>query len=146
METLKYKIIKSQAQYKKYCSSLEKLIETKAKNKAIKDEVELLYALIEMWDNQHNSFEHVGPIELLRNLMAEKDIKAKDLADILDVSKSLVSDILNYKKGISKKIIRSLAKYFNVNQEAFNRTYRLKSPYNSKLKHARVMNTEKVLA
>jgi len=148
MKTLKYKLIKSKTQYNDYCKVLDKLIEGKSKDKEIKDEIELLAALIEIWDSEHNSFDDVDPIELLRNLMAERDIRPVQLADILGVNKSLVSEIMNYKKGISKKIIRTLANYFNVSQEAFNRTYSLKSPFNSKLRNsnASVMNTEKVLS
>lgn len=66
--------------------------------------------------------------------MEEKNLKAKDLADILKVSKGLVSDILNYKKGLSKEIIRSLSKYFKVSQEAFNRFYDLINPARAKEK------------
>lgn len=58
--------------------------------------------------------------------MAEKKLKAKNLVEILQVSKGLVSDILNYKKGLSKDVIRGLAEYFKVSQEAFNRPYELK--------------------
>ena len=55
------------------------------------------------------------------------------------------NDILHYKKGISKEIIRILSAYFKVSQEAFNRAYKLKSEYNSHLKNASVMNTRKSL-
>ncbi len=146
MIALKYKIIKSKTQYRSYCKLLEKLLETKSKSKELKDEIELLTFLIEKWDSEHNSFNDVDPIELLKILMSERRIKAKDLVQILDVSKGLVSDILNYKKGISKEIIRALSEYFKISQEAFNRTYNLKSQYNSRLKNASVMNTSKELA
>ena len=58
----------------------------------------------------------------------ELDIKAKDLVTLLGISKSYVSEILNYKKGFSKSIIRQLSTYFKVSQEAFNRPYALKHP------------------
>ena len=58
--------------------------------------------------------------------MTEHQLKNKDLVGILGVSKGLVSDILNYKKGLSKEIIRNLAKHFSLSQEAFNRPYQLK--------------------
>ena len=67
------------------------------------------------------------------------------MAELLSVSKGLVSDILNYKKGLSKEIIRILAEQFKVAQEAFNRPYKLISPLNSHLKNASVMNTPKDL-
>lgn len=127
METLKYKAIKSKAQYNAYCKILEELLDEGSKSKGIQDEVDLLTILIERWDEEHNSFKEVDPIELLQSLMAERNLKAKDLADVLQVSKGLISDILNYKKGLSKDIIRRLAAYFKVSQEAFNRPYTLKT-------------------
>lgn len=109
------------------------------------EEIELLTLLIEKWDNEHNTFNDTDPIVLLKYLMEERNLKPKDLADMLQVSKGLVSDILNYKKGLSKEIIRTLSTYFKVSQEAFNKPYRLISSINSHLKNASVMNTEKKL-
>lgn len=146
MATLKYIIIKSKTQYKEYCKILEKLLESKPKSKNVTDEIELLTVLIEMWDTKYNSFEDNNPIEILQYLMAERNMKPNDLVKVLNVSKSLVSEILSCKKGISKQVVRKLAEYFKVSQEIFNRTYVLKSPYNSKLKNSRVMNTKKEFA
>ncbi len=145
METLKFKIIKSKAQYKEYCKTLEEIIMSTSKTKSIKDEIELLTFLIEKYDEEHNTFEELDPIELLHSLMEDHNLKAKDLVEILDVSKGLISDILNYKKGLSKEIIRTLASHFKLNQEAFNRSYKLKSEYNVHLRNASVMNTQKEL-
>jgi HTH-type transcriptional regulator/antitoxin HigA len=146
MSILKYKVIKSKNQYLEYCSKLSVLLLKKSKEKSIKEEIELLSVLIGIWDKEHNSFDDSDPIELLRGLMNEKKLKSKDLAQKLNVSPGLISDIINYKKGISKEMIRALSNFFKVSQDAFNRVYNLKSPYNSKLKNASVMNTEKVLA
>lgn len=125
MVALKYKVIKSKSQYREYSKMLEELITADFKSKEMKDEIELLTLLIEKWDEENNSFDDVDPITLLRSLMEERDLKAKDLVDLLGVSKGLVSDILNYKKGLSKEIIRDLSDYFKVSQEAFNRHYKL---------------------
>jgi HTH-type transcriptional regulator/antitoxin HigA len=145
METLQYKIIKSESQYSDYCTTLERLANGDDQGENTQDEIELLTYLIEKWDAEHNSFEDADPIELLTALMSEKSLKAKDLTQILGVSKGLVSDILHYKKGLSKEIIRTLSDYFSVSQEAFNRPYKLKVPANSRLKNASVMNTRKDL-
>lgn len=126
METLKYKIIKSKKQYFDYCDTLEQLLDLKKKSKEIKDEIELLTLLIEKWDKEHNSFSDANPIELLQYLMKENNLKAKDLATILDLSKGMVSEILNYNKGMSKEVIRKLAHHFKVSQDAFNKAYDLK--------------------
>lgn len=125
METLIYKVIKSKRQYAEYCNILEKLVTGSDKKKATKDEVELLTVLIEKWDEEHNSFHDVDPVTLLKTLMNEKKLSSTELAGILNVSKGLVSDILNYKKGLSKEVIRGLANYFKVSHEAFNRSYEL---------------------
>ena len=126
METLKFKIIKSKSQYNDYCKKLEKLVDANSKSRKVKDEIELLTFLIEKYDEDHNTFEELDPIQLLHSLMTDHNLKAKNLVEILGVSKGMVSDILNYKKGLSKEIIRVLSSYFKVSQEAFNRFYKLK--------------------
>ncbi len=128
METLKYKVITSIAQYKKYCNTLEELVFSGAKNKNTKDEIALLTLLIEKWDADHLSTTDLDPIQLLQSFMDEHEMKAKDLVSLLDVSKGYVSDILHYKKGLSKDVIRKLAVHFKVSQEAFNRPYSLVVP------------------
>lgn len=63
---------------------------------------------------------------MLRSFMEDHHMKPQDLTTILDISKGYVSDILNYKKGLSKEVIRKLAEYFKVKQKAFNRPYKLR--------------------
>ncbi len=145
MKTLKYKIIKSLKQYQQYCKTLEILVGTKSKSKEVRDEIELLTFLIFKWDSENSSTKDLDPIELFHSLMKEHNLRAKNLVNILGVSKGMISDILNYKKGLSKDIIRNLAGYFKVSQEAFNRTYKLKNPVNSRLQDASLMNTSKEL-
>ena len=146
MEILQYKIIKTDAQYNKYCDALEALVDSGKKTKAVQDEIELLNLLIEKYDAEHNTFDDADPIELLKSLMKDHKMKAVDLANLLDVSKGLVSDILNYKKGLSKETIRILSERFKLNQEAFNRPYELHVPVSPKFKDAKMMNTRKKLA
>jgi HTH-type transcriptional regulator / antitoxin HigA len=125
METLQYTIIKNDKQYNKYCNALELLNDEKKKTKSMKDEIELLILLIEKYDEEHNSFELSDPIALLRSLMKEHNMKSVTLANFLNVSEGLVSDMINYKKGLSKEVIRKLSEKFKVSQEAFNRPYKL---------------------
>ena len=127
MEALKDKVISSNTQYKEYSKILENLIFTELKSKNLNDEIALLTLLIEKWDNDHNSFNDLDPVQLLQSFMESHQLKAKDLVDMLGVSKSYVSEILNYRKGFSKVVIRKLAIYFKVSQEAFNRPYVLKA-------------------
>jgi HTH-type transcriptional regulator/antitoxin HigA len=143
--TLKYKVITSKTQYREYSNALEELVFSGSKDRNTKDEIALLTLLIEKWDAEHNTFDELDPIELLHSLMSDRNIKAKDLVELLDISKGYVSDILNYKKGLSKEVIRNLADYFKISQEAFNRPYKLTVPENSHFRNASVMNTKKKL-
>jgi HTH-type transcriptional regulator / antitoxin HigA len=127
MEVLKYKVISSKTQYKEYCNLLENLVFATSKSKNLNDEIALLTLLIEKWDAEHNSFKELDPVKLLQSFMESHQLKAKDLVELLAISKSHVSEILNYRKGFSKVVIRKLATYFKVSQEAFNRPYLLKS-------------------
>lgn len=125
METLKYKVIETDEQYFDYCNKLEDLVFVN-RTDAIEDEIDLLTLLIEKYDDDHNTFEKLDPVEMLKSFMDDHKMKAKDVAELLGISKGLVSNILNYKKGLSKESIRILAARFKVNQEAFNRPYILK--------------------
>jgi HTH-type transcriptional regulator / antitoxin HigA len=124
METLKYTVIKSDGQYNKYCAQLEDLLDSD-QNANVADEIDLLTLLIEKYDEENNTFDETDPVSLLRSFMEEHEMKSKDLVDLLGISKGYVSDILNYKKGMSKEVIRKLSSHFKVRQEAFNRPYPL---------------------
>lgn len=128
MEVFQYKIIKTEAQYFKYCDKLEALTDSGKKSKSVQDEIELLTLLIEKYDEEHNSFEEADPVEILKSLMKDHKMKSVQLASLLGVSEGLVSDILKYKKGFSKDTIRILLERFKLNQQAFNRPYPLKIP------------------
>ena len=141
METLKFTIIKSKEQYDKYCDFLENLIALD--DRKVQDEIDLLTLLIEKWDSEHNTFSESDPIEILKSLLIEHNLKAKDLVEILNLSKGTISKILNYHKGLSKDTIRKLSDYFKVTQETFNRPYRLINEVNRHFRNASLMNTTK---
>lgn len=123
MEVLKFTIIKNKKQYDEYCDFIENLIELD--DNKVQDEIDLLSLLIGKWDDEHNTFSDSDPIDVLKSLMTEHELKAKDLIEILDLSKGTISKILNYHKGLSKGTIQRLSNYFKVTQETFNRPYKL---------------------
>lgn len=143
MKELKYTIIKSEKQYEKYCNILEDFV--CKREKKLQDEIDLLTLLIEKWDENHNTFQELDPIELLKGLMLENGLKAKDLTEILSLSKGTVSKILNYQKGLSKETIRKLSNRFKLSQEAFNRPYKLANSINSQFQDESVFKEKKKL-
>lgn len=140
METLKYTVIKDARQYELYCTQLEKLVAVPHPTAVTQEEIDLLTLLIETWDHAHATLPDADPIELLRSLMAGRQLLAKDLVTALDLSKGAVSDILNRRRGLSKEVIRRLASYFQVSQEAFNRPYELAAPAASLPRNARLVH------
>jgi HTH-type transcriptional regulator/antitoxin HigA len=141
MKSLKYTIIKDLKQYNDYCAILEKLV--LRDEIEIRDEIELLTLLIEKWERDHNTFNESDPITLLKALMENHNLQAKDLVTIMELSKGTISKILNYHKGLSKETIRKLSDYFKVSQEAFNRPYKLINEVNRHFRNAGLMNTRK---
>ena len=122
--TIKYTVIKNPEQYREYCIQLEDLL-SESETAQVQDEIELLTVLIERYDEDRIVLKENDPISLLRSFMKDHDLKAQDLTNILGISKGYVSDILNYKKGLSKEVVRKLSEHFKVRQEAFNRPYKL---------------------
>lgn len=144
VDKLKYTVVKSDTQYFKYCNKIEELLDSGSKSKAIEDEIDLLTLLIEKYDDEHNIFEELDPIEMLKSFMEDRKLNATGLAEMLGISKGLVSNILNYKKGLSKESIRILANEFKVRQDAFNRPYILKGLLPATKKKTTILQTRKL--
>lgn len=131
IEKLQFTVIKNEKQYNEYSDLLFKLIETDYKKD--RDLIELLSLLIEKWDEDHSTQKDLDPVQFLKGLMEFNNLKAKDIADLLSLSKGTVSKMLNYQKGFSKESIRILADRFKVRQDAFNKPYKLVNKNNNEL-------------
>lgn len=142
-----YTIIRSDEQYLDYCNDLEKMTSEYKENSSneLLNVIDTVTLLIEKYDEEHSNLDEIDPIQLLKSLMHDNNLKQKDLADFLQVSKGHLSDILNYKKGLSKHVIRLLADRFKVDQSAFNRPYKLSVGVNKYYRNANMMNSKKDL-
>jgi HTH-type transcriptional regulator/antitoxin HigA len=140
---MEFKIIKNEEQYLKYCDELEGLLSKKRPGKADIDVIELVELLLDNWDKNRYQPSDKDPIELLKIFMADHDISSVELAAMLGISKSAISQILSYKRGLSKEVIRILADRFKVRQETFNRPYELVAEVNKGHKNEKMMNTKK---
>jgi len=117
-------VIKSREQYDEYCRILEELLNND--DEGVEEETELLTLLIENWDRENAFHSDIDdPVKILKELMEDHGLKAKDLTDILGLSKGTISKILNYHKGMSKETIRKLSQHFKLTQDIFNRPYAL---------------------
>jgi HTH-type transcriptional regulator/antitoxin HigA len=125
MKELLYTVVKNELQYRRYCRRLEGLTNQSFKTRFENEEIDLLTVLIERYESEFTVKEELDPIQLLRSFMKANYIRPVDLVRILNCSKGLVSDILNYKRGLSKESIRILSAHFKLRQEALNRPYAL---------------------
>ena len=129
-------VIKSREQYDEYCKILEELLSRDAGD--VEDEIELLTLLIENRDSDNDFHSNIeDPVKMLKFLMGEHGLKAKDLTEILGLSKGTISKILNYHKGMSKETIRKLSQYFRLSQDVFNRPYDLVAEPEGKYRKAK---------
>ena len=129
MATLKYTVIKNKEQYTDYCNLVEQLLSKPNPTMEDENEIELLTTLIEVWDEKHSTIKQLDPVQLLRSFIKEHKLKPGATMKIMGItSRGHYSEIMNYQKGFSKEVIRKLAGYFKVSQEAFNRPYALKKP------------------
>jgi HTH-type transcriptional regulator/antitoxin HigA len=143
---MEYTIIHTKKQYKEYCKKIMEL-SSKKSTKKIEDEIELLQVLIDKWDKEnYKSEDEMDPIQLLKYIMENKNLSQADLVPILGINKSAVSQIMSYKRGLSKEVIRKLSSHFKMTQEAFNRSYPLVSEANRGHVNEKMMNTTKVFA
>lgn len=139
---MNYTIIKNKKQYQEYSDKVMALASKKS-TKEIEDEMELLELLIDNWESKVYTAETKDPIKLLKSLMEVHQLKSVDLVNILGIQRSAISQILSYKKGLSKDVIRKLSEHFKLSQEAFNRSYELVSTANRGHINERMMNIPK---
>jgi HTH-type transcriptional regulator/antitoxin HigA len=125
METLPYTVIRSQSQYKVYCERLLDLLKLKGKTRSELDTIDLLRLLIKRWEEEQCPLSDSDPVEFLRLQMRQNNMKASDLAAGAGISKSLMSDIMHYRRRLSREVIRKLAFRLNVSQEMLNKPYNL---------------------
>lgn len=79
---------------------------------------ELMTVLIQRFEEKHYPLGHAGPVEALRVLMEERNLRQRDLIPLFGAS-SVVSDVLNAKRSISKAHARKLAGFFHVSVSLF---------------------------
>jgi len=121
-----------EAVYRKLLArTLPRVIETDAENERMIAELEkfdmlgrpltreeeklaqLMTLLVRQFEEAHYPLGHAEPAEVLRVLMEDRKLRQRDLIPVFG-SSSVVSDVLNGKRSISKAHARKLAEFFHV--------------------------------
>jgi HTH-type transcriptional regulator/antitoxin HigA len=79
---------------------------------------DLLTLLIEDFEEKAYTLEPASPIEVLRELMDTNNLKQKDLVDVFGTP-SIVSEVLNGKRGLTVEHIKKLSRRFHISPEVF---------------------------
>ena len=113
------KVIREEAEYGRLLAELEKLDFAR---QALSPEREalasLLANLVEEYEDRRYPVPEAPPHEVLRFLMEQRGLRQKDLVPVVG-SRSLVSEIVNGKRGASKGMAKKLAGFFRVSAEVF---------------------------
>jgi HTH-type transcriptional regulator / antitoxin HigA len=113
---MKPKLIKSDREYRKALKRADELMDAR-RGTAEGDELELLAALIEIYEEEHAPVPPPDPVEAIRFRMEQSGMQAKDLVPLLG-SRSRVSEVLNRRRPLSLKMIRRLHQALGVPAES----------------------------
>ena len=111
-------LIQSDAQHREYVSALTEL---ERRSRLTADErkyANLLAVLIEKFEKERYPVRKSSPLEVLRFLIEENNLRQKDLAPLLG-SESIVSEVLSGKRELTKRHIEKLSRRFKVSPGLF---------------------------
>src|SRR6266852_1183699 len=108
------RVIQTNEENQTMIAELEKL-DTRGRPLTPEEEelAELMTVLVQQFERSRYPLGHAEPIEALRVLMADRGLRQRDLIPVFG-SSSVVSDVLNEKRSISKAHARKLAEFFDV--------------------------------
>ena len=88
------------------------------------DEIEILAALVEAYEEKHHAIEAPDPIEAIKFRMDQMGLKDAVLTEFVG-QRSRVSEVLNKKRALSLKMIRNLNQGLNIPLDALVKDYPL---------------------
>ncbi len=108
------RIIETEEENQRVIAELERL-DTRGRLLTREEEklAELMTLLVRQFENERYPLGHAEPVEALRTLMEDRRLRQRDLIPVFGAS-SVVSDVLNGKRAISKAHARKLAELFQV--------------------------------
>lgn len=112
------KIIRSEAENEHFIEALGELDARGRLTREEKEVAELLTMLIEQFEEQHYALPKASPLNVLKFLMEQHELRQADLLDIFK-TRSIASEVLSGKRELTKEHIRLLSARFHVSPEVF---------------------------
>jgi HTH-type transcriptional regulator / antitoxin HigA len=114
----KPEVIDGEEEHRRDIEILERLTAQETVSEAEKKLIALLTVLVEQFENKNYPVLDVGPLDIIRHLMEEHQLRQKDLTDVFG-TESIVSDVLNGKRDLNKDHIKRLSERFKVSPAVF---------------------------
>lgn len=114
----KPEVIHGEQQNAEFIAKLEELTSLEHVTPAQRKLIELLTVLVEDYESKHFPVPNAGPLDIIRHLMEEHHLRQKDLVDVFG-TESIVSDVLNGKRDLTKDHIARLSARFQVSPAVF---------------------------
>ncbi len=111
-------VIHSEKENERLLGMLEKLDQKGKLSPAEGRLAELLTLLVEDFEERAYALEPASPLAVLNELMEANGLKQKDLVDVFGTP-SIVSEVLNGKRGLTVEHIKKLSARFHVSPEVF---------------------------
>ena len=110
------KLLKTESDYNDALRRIEELFESEPGTPE-SDELELLAALVELYEKEHFPIEAPDPVFAIKFRMEQEGLTNDDMVKYLG-SKSRVSEVFSHKRGLSVSMIRKLVSGLNIPAEA----------------------------
>ncbi len=121
-----WRVLKTEDEYKSALKRLDKILDAEA-GTLESDEADLLVLLVEKYENEHYAIDDPDPIEYIKFMMDNKNLKQMDLIEILEDNKGNISKILGKKRKLSIAMIRKLHKKLNISYDILMKQYDLET-------------------
>ena len=115
------KLIKTKKDYKAALALADKLFDS-VPNTPDGDKLELIVALIEIYEKEHYPIDNPSPLAAIKFRMEQLNLTQKDLIPIIG-SKSKVSEVLSGKRTLSLNMIRKLSSELDIPAEVLIQPY-----------------------
>ncbi len=121
VELMPPQAIRDDVQYENTVEMIDRLMASGKLTKGQELYMETLVQLVQVYEGQHHGIDtaDMSGIEALRELLAENDMNASDLARVLGVHASMGSKILKGQRSLTVDHLRKLADRFKVRPGLF---------------------------
>jgi HTH-type transcriptional regulator/antitoxin HigA len=111
--------LRSDADLDRAVAMIDQLTDRARLTREEEDYLEVLSAVVEAYEDEHDPLPDMTPIAALKYLLDENGLTQAQLSMETGIPVATISEILNARRGISPKVRALLAKRFKVNPALF---------------------------